>query len=304
MKAFKLSLLSLSFVVPLLSQPATAQPVEAFTGYNGTTFNPEILGSEIQYGELGGYANSYFKSKEGRLLSTNSLLIDQGTTFDQTKVKFPNYVFELHNYIAELEDEIIVDIENAINSRFIVTESGRVFASGFNTHGHLGNGTTTGTSNDRLQETTSFFPDLGTDRVVKISSTNGATNALTTQGQVFAYGNLIPGTINTSSLPINITSLFTDYDATVDPIIDILVGLALTQSGKVYQWANPFNPQIVPSIVFDGSMLEAGEKVIQIIGNPRSMMFLTNFDAGMTSDTNASNDTNVAVGAMVSTTSN
>jgi len=275
MKSLKLSLLATVLILPLITQASIPVNVEANT-LQGQFFNKEVLGAKFKYAKGSNAGLPYFLSEDGRLFGTSSYEIDQGTPFNTNLVYSPTLVYEKHKYISLLNDEVIKDLEITDNARFILTESGRVFAAGFNSQGVLGNGTTLGQPNSPFQETTEFFPDLGEDSLLKFTGNFSSTYVLTEQKQVLAYGSSLPGPVGTSYVPINITELFTGYDRTLDPIVQILPGLALTESGIVYRWADPFNTSATPTIFFDGSILEVGEKVIQITGGPTSMSFLTN----------------------------
>jgi uncharacterized repeat protein (TIGR02543 family) len=263
------------------------QPLQVDANISGSAFNPQILGVKMTMAETHLEQSAYFVSTDGKLYGKSGD-IDTGTTFtNNPDVKYPNYLFRIHDYIAVLKDELIQDIELSQNNRFVVTQSGKVFAVGFNGSGSLGNGTTT--SIDKLTDVTSFFGDLGTDKIIKLATNGNATYALTEGGQVFSYGssyyvgNNTPFT--TSSLPVttpvNITTFFEEYDPLVDKIIDLKFNMALTASGTVYQWGfwqQPFAQVLSPEIIFSSADIPTpalNEKVVSIVPTGTGAILLT-----------------------------
>jgi len=263
------------------------QPLQVDANISGSAFNPQILGVKMTMAETHLEQSSYFVSTDGKLYGKSSD-VDTGTTFaNNPDVKYPNYLFRIHDYIAVLEDELIQDIELSQNNRFVVTQSGKVFAVGFNGSGSLGNGTTT--SIDKLTDVTSFFGDLGTDKIIKLATNGNATYALTEGGQVFSYGsnyyvgNNTPYTYSSASVttPINITTFFEEYDPLVDKIIDLKFNMALTASGTVYQWGfwqQPFVQVLSPEIIFKSTDIPSptlNEKVVSFVQTGTGALLLT-----------------------------
>lgn len=252
----------------------------------GDVLNISSLGVEMKAAELHLDDQGYYVSKDGKLYGNSTVDKDPSRPFT-SDTKYGNYFHNLHDYIPLLDDENIQDIELSQNSRFVVTESGKVLAGGYNIAGQLGNNSTTSDPNGKLEDVTEFFPDLGESKIIKIAHSGFSTFALSDDGRIFGYGsNFILGddvgmrydsNVNGKILtPTEITSFVEDYDQVNDPIVTISMGAALTESGVLYGWGNYFSTNLVPKSVFDQSLLNAGDYLIavQTIGN--GMMVLSN----------------------------
>ena len=265
-------------IVPLLSS-TTNQSTLAEANVVGDYFNKDTHNVRFVMAETHLNSSSYYVSEEGKLYGTSSLDYDEGRTRDPELVANPSAIHRIHDYISLLENERVADIELNQNYRMLVTESGKVLVAGFNGGGQLGAGDTQQIS--KLTDITSVFGDLGEDKIVSLTTAGNYTHALTEQGQVFSYGtNYIIGN-NTSisyspvRVPVNITSFFVDYDRTVDKIIKLLPGLALTESGVVYGWGLGFSNYTVPTIIFDQNELEDDEKIVDAIATGTGAILLT-----------------------------
>jgi|GEM_PF-2528643 len=252
----------------------------------GNYINVSALGVSMQAAELHLSGQGYFVSTDGKLYGHNTFDQDAGRPKQSDTAVF-QYLHNIHDYIPLLDGETIRDIELSQNSRFVVTDSGKVLAGGYNLAGQLGNNSTIGNADDKLQDVTSYFPDLGESKVIQIAHTGFSTFALTDDGRIFGYGsNFILGD-NTSMrnvnigngkvlTPLEITDFAVDYDPTNDPIITISLGAALTESGILYAWGNYYSSTLVPTSVFDNSLLSNGDYLVDVetIGN--GMMVLSN----------------------------
>jgi hypothetical protein len=252
----------------------------------GDTINISALGVEMKAAELHLSDKGYFVSKEGKLYGHSTTDKDASRPFT-SDTKYGNYLHNVHDYISLLDNEVIKDIELSQNSRFVITESGKVLAGGYNNAGQLGTGSTSFDSDSKLEDVTSFFPNLGSSKIIKIAHTGFQTFALSNDGRVFGYGsNFILGDnvamrydsmLNGKVLtPIEITSFVVDYNRVNDPIVSISLGAALTESGVVYGWGNYFSSNLVPTSVFDQTLLNVGDYIVAVetIGN--GIMVLSN----------------------------
>ena len=264
----------------LMSMSSTFQGVHAANPDKvpGDNINPSALGVRMKSAELHLNANGYFVSADGKLYGQNPSDWDTDRP-RQSNTLYGNYLHNLHDYISLLDDELIGDIELSQNSRFVITESGKVLAAGYNGAGQLG--VATPIQIDKLTDVTSAFPNLGTSKIIKIVHNGSSTFALTNDGRVFAYGtqfvigNNTALTYANNTTPIEITSYFVGYDRNVDPIISISHGAALTEAGVVYGWGNHFISNQVPTSVFDNALLNQGDYIIAVQTIGRGMMVLS-----------------------------
>ena len=244
----------------------------------GDVLNVSALGVEMKAAELHLLDQGYYVSKEGKLYGNSTLDKDASRAFT-SDTKYGNYLHNLHDYVPLLDDETIQDIELSQNSRFVITESGKVLAGGYNNAGQLGNNETSFDADGKLEDVTEFFPDLGEAKIMKIAHTGFYTFALSDDGRLFGYGsNFILGD-NMSMryvsneqrvlTPLEITDFVVDYDRTTDPIVTISLGAALTESGVLYGWGNYFASNLVPTSVFDQTLLNPGDYLVAVetIGN-------------------------------------
>ena len=267
-------------LLTIMSMSTTLQGVHAANPDKvpGDNINVSGLGVRMKTAELHLNSNGYFVSVEGKLYGQNPSDWDADRP-RQSDTKFGNYLHNLHDYISLLDDELIGDIELSQNSRFVITESGKVLAAGYNGWGQLG--VATPLQIDKLTDVTSSFPNLGSSKIIKIVHNGSSTFALTNDGRVFAYGTQVMIGNNTTlsydnnTTPIEITSFFVGYDRNVDPIITISHGAALTETGVVYGWGNHFISNRVPTSVFDNALLNQGDNIIAVQTFSRGMMVLS-----------------------------
>ena len=275
-------------MLTLMTMTSTLTPVLASDPdlVGGDVLNVSALGVEMKAAELHLLDQGYYVSKEGKLYGNSTLDKDASRAFT-SDTKYGNYLHNLHDYVALLDDETIQDIELSQNSRFVITESGKVLAGGYNSNGQLGNNETSFDADGKLEDVTEFFPELGESKIIKIAHSASYTFALSNDGRLFGYGsNFILGD-NTSMrydsivngkvlTPLEITDFVVDYDRVNDPIVTISLGAALTESGVLYGWGNHFSSNLVPTPVFDQTLLNPGDYLVAVetIGN--GMMVLTN----------------------------
>ena len=275
-------------MLTLMTMTSTLTPVLASDPdlVGGDVLNVSALGVEMKAAELHLLDQGYYVSKEGKLYGNSTLDKDPSRAFT-SDTKYGNYLHNLHDYVALLDDETIQDIELSQNSRFVITESGKVLAGGYNNAGQLGNNETSFDADGKLEDVTEFFPELGESKIIKIAHSAWYTFALSDDGRLFGYGsNFILGD-NTSMrydsivngkvlTPLEITDFVVDYDPVNDPIVTISLGAALTESGVLYGWGNHFSSNLVPTPVFDQTLLNPGDYLVAVetIGN--GMMVLTN----------------------------
>ena len=275
-------------MLTLMTMTSTLKPVLASDPdlVGGDVLNVSALGVEMKAAELHLLDQGYYVSKEGKLYGNSTLDKDASRAFT-SDTKYGNYLHNLHDYVALLDDETIQDIELSQNSRFVITESGKVLAGGYNSNGQLGNNETSFDADGKLEDVTEFFPELGESKIIKIAHSASYTFALSDDGRLFGYGsNFILGD-NTSMrydsigngkvlTPLEITDFVVDYDRVNDPIVTISLGAALTESGVLYGWGNHFSSNLVPTPVFDQTLLNPGDYLVAVetIGN--GMMVLTN----------------------------
>ena len=250
---------------------------------SGDVFNLSALGVTMSFAELYNNERGFYVSTEGKLFGNNEEDVDASRP-KQTDTTTFNYLFNTHDYMPLLDDEVIIDVEIMGFSRFLLTESNKVFVDGFNNYGQLGNGTTSQVAT--FTDVTSFFPNLNGSTIISIEHSGDATYVLTDDGRVFTYGltrvlgDNTPSNLNSISTPVEITDFFVDYDQEEDPIIQISLGAALTESGVVYAWGNHFSSNLVPTSVFDNSLLNAGDYIVSILslrnGNNSGMLVLSN----------------------------
>jgi alpha-tubulin suppressor-like RCC1 family protein len=270
-----------SLVLMLLSFTSSYQPLNAAEPdrVSGDVFNLSALGVDMAFADLYGSSRGYFVSTDGKLYGNNEEDVDASRPKQADTTTF-NYLFNIHDYMPILDDEVIVDVEVMGFSKLLLTDSGKVFAEGFNNYGQLGNGTTS--QIDSFTDVTSFFSNLNDSSIVSIEHSGEATYVLTDDGRVFTYGlakiigNNTASSFNTTNTPIEITDFFVGYDKETDPIIQISLGAALTQSGVVYAWDYYFNTNLVPTSVFDTNLLNAGDYIVSILTSGNGLLVLSN----------------------------
>ena len=273
---------SMTILMTLLTFSSTYQPLFAAepAKVSGDVFNLSALGVDMAFADLYGSNRGYFVSTDGKLYGNNEDDVDASRPKQSDTTTF-NYLFNSHDYMPFLDDEVIIDVEIMGFSRFLLTETGKVFAEGFNNYGQLGNGTTTPI--DTFTDVTSFFPNLNDSTIIAIEHSGEATYALTDDGRVYTYGltrilgnNTASSFFNTHATPIEITDFFVDYDQELDPIIQISLASALTESGVVYAWGNYFSTNLVPTSVFDNTLLNPGDYIVSILSMSNGMLVLSN----------------------------
>ena len=277
---------SMSILLTLLTFSSSYQTLLAAepAKVSGDVFNLSALGVDMAFADIYGSSRGYFVSTDGKLYGNNEDDVDASRPKQADTTTF-NYLFNTHDYMPFLDDEVIIDVEIMGSSRFLLTESNKVFVEGFNNYGQLGNGTTSPVL--AFSDVTSFFPNLNDSIIVSIEHSGDATYVLTDDGRVFTYGltrvlgnNTAFSFNSTTNTPLEITDFFVDYDQEEDPIIQISLGAALTESGVVYAWGNHFSSNLVPTSVFDNSLLNAEDYIVSILslrnGNNSGMLVLSN----------------------------
>jgi len=178
-------------------------------------------------------------------------------------------------------NETIVGFAVGGNRSFALTSNGRVFAWGVNHYQSLGDGSY---SNRTIPyDITNGFNLSLDEKIIKISTGNYHTVAISSNGRVFTwgynyYGQLGDGTTINKSTPHDITDQF---NLTNNETIDkITVGgdhsLVLTSNGRVYSWGRNSNDQLGIGYVYAGEIsanpmeitykfeLSTDEKIIEI----------------------------------------
>ena len=159
-----------------------------------------------------------------------------------------------------------------------LTSNGRLFMWGKNSHGQLGDGTTT----DQLvpTEITSRFSLVSDDKIIQVSLGGLHSSALTSSGRLFMWGRnenaaLGDGTTTDQLVPTEITSRF--ILVSDDKIIQVYLGAhhssALTSSGRLFMWGWNFSgqlgdgtttDQLVPTEITRRFSLVSDDKIIQV----------------------------------------
>lgn len=272
-----------AFLLSLMSMSATVEVAYANNPEKvpGDSINISALGVPMKAAELQLNANGYFVSQSGKLYGHNPADVDASRPI-QSDTKYFNYLFNVHDYVPLLDDELIADIELSQNSRFVITASGKVLAAGYNGFGQLG--VATPIQIEKLTDVTSSFPNLGSSKIIKIAHNGPSTFALTDDGRLFAYGTQFMIGNNTAfsfasnTTPIEITNFVVGYDRSVDPIVTISHGAALTEAGVLYAWGNYFNTNQVPTSVFDNALLNNEDYLVNVLTMGNGMLVLS--DAG------------------------
>jgi uncharacterized repeat protein (TIGR02543 family) len=207
-------------------------------------FNLEV-GETIFKVSLGKFHSSAITSY-GRIFTwglNGSSQLGDGTSISKSKP------VEITNYFNLEADETIVDISLGDSHSSAVTSFGRIFTWGSNGAGQLGDGTNTKRSIPI--DVTSFFNLKTGETITDISLGNSFSSALTSSGRVFtwgwnSYGQLGDNTLNTSTIPVEITSQF-NLDSN-ETIVDISLGSqhssAITSLGRVFTWGNNLSGEL------------------------------------------------------------
>ena len=237
-----------------------------------------------------GFAHSSALTESGKVFTWGNNVYGQlgdGTTNDKI---FPTEITNKGDF-SDLDtgDKVIQLSVGAFHSSAL-TESGKVFTWGRNTHGQLGDGTTDNSNIPiEITGTEGTFPALTLgDKVIELSMGGAHSSALTSDGKVFTWGYNWIGQLGTGDTtdrhtPIEITSSF---NLTGDKIIQLSMGSfnymesshssALTESGKVFTWGGNNNGQLgdgttdnsnIPTEITnkgDFSDLDTGDKVIEL----------------------------------------
>lgn len=173
--------------------------------------------------------------------------------------------------------EQVIQFEMGAYHAGALTSEGNLYMWGSNSHGQLGDGTTTSTSDGVVVDITSRFTlDVG-ETITQIALGGNTSFAITSEGNVWSWGfnasgQLGDGSTTNSSDPIDITSGFT---GTVDRIV---VGSthagAITIDGTVYMWGNdsngrlgdgsPASSQSTPVDITSQFGLAAGDEIIDL----------------------------------------
>jgi len=166
--------------------------------------------------------------------------LGDGTT---TKRNKPS---EITDYFNFNHNEKIIHVSLGSLHSILVTSNGRLFTWGNNEHGQLGDMTI----QSRLKpiEITNHFKLLSDEKVVFIQSGRDFSLALTTIGQVYAWGNNKNGQLGMTDYvvgnkaPINITKSIIKNDE--DWVVKIVTGptsshcFAITSTKKIFCWGN------------------------------------------------------------------
>jgi hypothetical protein len=120
----------------LLSFTSTYQPLNAAEPdkVSGDVFNLSALGVDMAFADLYGSSRGYFVTTDGKLYGNNEDDVDASRPKQADTTTF-NYLFNTHDYMPFLDDEVIVDVEIMGSSKLLLTESGKVFVEGFNNYG-------------------------------------------------------------------------------------------------------------------------------------------------------------------------
>jgi alpha-tubulin suppressor-like RCC1 family protein len=133
------------------------------------------------------------------------------------------------------------------SSSFAVMSDGTLYGWGINTSGQVGNGNTTSPQKSPVQVTATGFTN-----VVSVSTSSTHTLALTSAGEVWAWGRNTSGEIGNNSTGTSVNSPFkvlgVNGVGNLNGIVAISAGtrhsVALKQDGTVYAWGYNFGGQL------------------------------------------------------------
>lgn len=140
-----------------------------------------------------GYATMFAYTSENRIFAwgdNSGELYGIGTT---TSSYTPQ---DITSYFTFNVDENVIDIAVGIDSVFVLTDEGRIFAWGSNTAGQLANGQSSFDST--ITEQTDHFTLSGSEVIVDIQAGTRSYMAITDEGRLYAWGNNLYGELGTA----------------------------------------------------------------------------------------------------------
>jgi uncharacterized repeat protein (TIGR02543 family) len=185
----------------------------------------------------GGVVHSFGMTTSGELYAWGSNELGQlgdGTTANKS-------IPTLISFSGLQSGETIRDVFAGQYHTFVVTSNGRVYAWGFNNYGQLGDGTLV----DNSTPTLISFP--GGETIRNVAAGIGHSLAVTTTGQVYAwgsnlYGQLGDGTTANKSTPTLISfnglNNLNDGETMRDVVAGGEYSHAVTTNGRVYSWGS------------------------------------------------------------------
>lgn len=168
-----------------------------------------------------------------------------------------------------------------------ITSQNRIFGTGENRGGQIGNGTTTGQNSFVLSDTT----NLNGETIDFIQSGREHTFLITSSGKIFVWGVNTVGTGSTYGngtsdnvlLPTEMVYSFLNVGETIVELeVGSLHNYVRTSAGRLFAWgfggegrlANGTNNASVTPIIFTTPSLEVGETIVNIISSPGPVSYM------------------------------
>ncbi|MGD9605375.1 MAG: InlB B-repeat-containing protein, partial [Bacilli bacterium] len=192
-------------------------------------------------------------------------------------------------YLLDQENIKFVQIANGGYHIIALSESGQVFAWGYNNYGQIGDGTNT--SRKTPVEITSRFNLLGDEQIVQVYAGTLHSMAITNFGKIFTWGlntsgQIGDGTLSSKNSPVNITA-----NVKLQPSETIDLAFVFTNSnyikttqGRIIAWGSDSNYKLgagyyinvpYPHDITFRFGLASGEEVIQLVDGISHSLALT-----------------------------
>jgi uncharacterized repeat protein (TIGR02543 family) len=219
-----------------------------FTTYEPFDASLDFLLNEGEYIVL----SSTYNAQSGVITSTSRILTwgsnGSGQLGDGTTTSKSSPTDITSKFVLE-SDETFIDLKFGFSHTMVLTSKGRLFTWGNNNNGQLGDGTVNNTVTPK--EITSSFNLQNDERIVKISSANLSSIALSSNGRVFTWGNnakgqLANGSNLSSKSPVDVTASFGFSQN--ENVVSVSLGSQhaglVTSTGRVFTWGLNGNGQL------------------------------------------------------------
>ena len=213
---------------PPLSLPSTAFDGKTVIAITGGYYHSVALTSDGQVYTWGA-ANNYGQQGNGNT-----------TTSSLTPVNI--------SANGVLSGKKVVAISAGLHHTIAITSDGQLVAWGFGTSGQLGNG---GTSNSPLPVLVTETTAMQGKRFCSVAAAGNASTALTSDGQVFTWGNGGSGTLGNGSNSSYSTPVLVTGALASKIVVSLAAGqanggsvYAVTSEGKLYGWGTNGSGQL------------------------------------------------------------
>jgi alpha-tubulin suppressor-like RCC1 family protein len=270
---------------------------------NQTVLFPEEITHLFKLKEDDRLIKIFMGENHSAALSMNNRIFIWGSgfygQFGDGQMNHSSLPYEITDVIKNLlQDDFVIDITLGQVSTGILTNNGKVYMTGFNRFGIVGDGMN-GSGSNNIQESfvdiTKNFNFVNDEKIIKIKMGAHSVAALSNFGNLFTWGGHYEGILGTgsrqdSNLPVNVTNklslnedeMIINFDIANDHMIIV------TSQNRIFGWGSNRNNQLskelemdsywLPQDITNQFLLENEEIILDINLSTKSSSVLTNYN--------------------------